>query len=737
MMSNSERENVSSSSVQQPTVLDWFKSLLKLKPIPIPEVDEGQPEPTLADVARVDGPVGVSGVGLESIRTLTIARIRLPAALLLAFAAQLALERRAGLPGLTAMLYVVAGILFLWAFLSDDFLPSAFPSSTRREFTLDVRPRPLIGALGLSALTFLASGGNQLRLITVVAWVGAAILLFVGLWEGELRFGAWADSAWKWLKSPSLRFDFQSWHFLVVASILIVAFFRFASLDTVPYEMWSDQAEKLLDVRDVLGGETSIFFPRNSGREAIEFYLAAAVIKIFGTGLSFITLKIVTASAGFLATLLLYLFAKEIGGRRVGLLALLLAGMAFWPNITSRAGVRSPLNELAVAPALYFMLRGFRTGNRNDFLWSGLAVGLGLQGYSGARILPFAVLMGFIIHMISQRTRDSRLHSLAALTALTLVAFVGFLPLFRVLVDMPDQVLYRVLTRVGTLERPYEGSPILIFISNMWHALTMFAWDSGEIWVMTVPDRPVLDWISGVMFHLGVILAAALYWRRRRWQYLYLLLLVPLLLLTSALALAFPNENPAPARVSGAIVPAFTLAALALDSVYGWLQRQTSGRGGVLAPIIILILLLGVGLSNYRLVMDTYATRQRASAWSATEAGAVMRGFAQSIGGFDDVYIVHTPFWIDSRLIAIEAGAPIRDYSILHENIADLDLARDRYHLFFIKPEDTATVESLRQYHPGGQLSNFHSDQIGRDFLLYLVPPESSPNLTPFSDGRP
>ena len=50
-------------------------------------------------------------------------------------------------------------------------------------------------------------------------------------------------------------------------------YFRFADLATVPAEMVSDHAEKLLDVVDILNGNYSIFFPRNTGREALQFYL--------------------------------------------------------------------------------------------------------------------------------------------------------------------------------------------------------------------------------------------------------------------------------------------------------------------------------------------------------------------------------------------------------------------------------------------------------------------------------
>ncbi len=123
--------------------------------------------------------------------------------------------------------------------------------------------------------------------------------------------------------------------------------------------MFSDHAEKLLDVGEVLQGQFSIFFPRNTGREAIQMYLTAAVSMLFGTGLSFMSLKLGTALAGIFALPFIYLLAKEIGGRRLGLLAFFLAAVAYWPNVISRVGLRFPLYPLFVAPMLYFIIKGF------------------------------------------------------------------------------------------------------------------------------------------------------------------------------------------------------------------------------------------------------------------------------------------------------------------------------------------------------------------------------------------
>ena len=95
----------------------------------------------------------------------------------------------------------------------------------------------------------------------------------------------------------------------------MVIFFRTYRLAEVPTEPYSDHAEKLLDVYDVLQGKTSIFFTRNTGREALQFYLTAVVALVFGTGVSFMSLKIGTVLVG-LATLPFHLHAWQGTGRQ-------------------------------------------------------------------------------------------------------------------------------------------------------------------------------------------------------------------------------------------------------------------------------------------------------------------------------------------------------------------------------------------------------------------------------------
>ena len=302
------------------------------------------------------------------------------------------------------------------------------------------------------------------------------------------------------------------------------------------------------------------------------------------------------------------------------------------------------------------------------------------------------------------------------------MALVVTLPLLRVAVEMPDQVLYRTLTRVGDAERQLPGPALSIFLSNLWNGLRMFAWDNGEVWVIGIPGRPALDWITGALFHLGVVAALVRYLRQRHWLDLFALLSIPLLLLPSILALAFPSENPATNRAGGAIVPVMALAGLTLAAIPSWLHGLGYGRrGGLWGFVAAIVLFVGAAVLNYSLVFGQYADLYLRSAWNTSDLGRVARGFADSIGSLDTAHVVAYPYWVDTRLVGVNAGDATRDLAIAPEDLGGL-VGEVRPQLFLVNTQDLSAVESLRQLFPQGHLAQFDSEQEGHDFLIYLVP---------------
>ena len=706
-----------------PSVLDWVKSVLRFHPIPIPS--EGQLDLETDQEPRREAVPATSlaeRVKLEGLSPPNAAQLRLPVALLLALTAQFGFELKTGSPWIGIALYLVAGGLIGWALWAGDFSAIWLPTRRAPAEEVSFRPVYLAAALILGGFTFAASGDNRFDFPTLVFWFGSIACVTLAFWQGAPPFSGWQARLQAFVRSPRLKISLSGWQMLLAALFGIAVYFRFAQIDSLPPEMVSDHAEKLLDVVDVLNGRYSIFFPRNTGREALQFYMAAATATWLKTGISYLTLKIGTVLAGILTLPFIYLFAKEVAGRNAGLAALALSGIAYWPNVISRVGLRFPLYPLFVAPAMYLLARGVRTRSRNDFLLCGLVVGFGLHGYSPSRVIPIVIAVGVGLLLLHRETRGSRTAFISYLIVAGLAAMIVFMPLARIAVDQPDNLIYRMATRLGSTERPLPGPALQIFASNAWNALKMFGWDDGEVWVNSIPHRPALDWISSALFHLGFVIALVRYVRKRRWIDLFLIISIPILQLPSTLSLAFPGENPATNRAAGAIIPAFTLAGMAMAALPAWAEAQWSTHKlrwlGAGAGVV---LFLGAARLNYDLVFVEYQDLYRRSAWNTSDAGRIIRSFAELIGDYDTAHVVGFPHWMDTRLVAMEAGRPTVDYAIWPESFPDL-VFEPRAQLFLLNQEDQELLSQLQALFPTGSVTRWTSTLPGKDIVLFFVP---------------
>ena len=720
---------------EEPTVLDFVKSLLRGKPIAIPEArepTETQGENTVLTVAvdqQPDASLDSPGLFERMVAALFSLPWRSLTALSLALLAQFSLEPRTDRGWTVAVFfYFLAAGWLIYARSKGEWQSAEIPAEGAGSDDFRVRSSFVVAAVPAILIAFLALGGNGFSGLNVLLWLFALICTVFAFWQGPLPVVSWLPRLRSTLQLP-WRIKITGWMLLLAASALLVIFFRVYRLGQVPPEMVSDQAEKLLDVWDVLNGQYSIFFPRNTGREGFQMYLTAAVVKLFGTGISFMSLKIGTVLCGLLTLPFIYGIAKEAGGRRAALFALLLAGVAYWPNVISRVGLRFTLYAFFTAPTLYYLIRGLRTRSRNDFLLAGLFLGLGLHGYSPFRIVPIVVVMAVLLYVLHTQSKGVRRQAFWWLAALALVSVVVFLPLLRFSIQDPELFSYRAMTRLGTVEQPLPGPVWLIFLQNLWNALTMFAWDNGNVWVVSIPGRPALDFVSSALFHLGVLLVLLRYFKRRHWLDLFLLLSIPMLLMPSILSLAFPDENPILNRTSGALVPVFVITGLALDGLLAGVRMRLPAWGGKLAWGLALVLFAWSARNNYDLVFNQYQRGYVLSAWNTSEMGGVVREFGALFGQTETAWVVAFPYWVDTRLVGMNAGEPTRDMAIWPESFPDT-LEDPRPKLFLIKHDDTADLELLKQMYPQAALTLYDSDIPDRDFIIFLVPPGMAPDTS-------
>ncbi|MBG0788610.1 MAG: glycosyltransferase family 39 protein [Anaerolineaceae bacterium] len=645
-------------------------------------------------------------------------------ALALALVAQLTLEPSAGRtpwPGLA--LYTAALVCLVAAVLRKEWqLPAPKPDSDQPMETAFKVQYLLVGIV-LAVFAFLLFGTGTMGFVNTMLWILALVFIFMAFWKGKPGPSLTLKARWEQFSAKGWQVKITRWTLIVLAAVAVILFFNFYRLDSVPPEMVSDHAETLLDVNDVLNGWRPTYFPRNTGREMIHYYLTAAYMALFNLDVSFLNLKMVAVFTNLLTLLFIYMLGKEVGNKWVGLGAALMAGIAYWPLLFTRLALRIPLYPLFTAPVMYFMVRGLRRQNINDILLTGLFLGIGLHGYTPFRIVPIFVVIGILIYLLHKPARDRRVQTLFALILIVLVSVVVFLPLLRYWLADPSTFGYRAFSRLTGGEVAFQSSPIGIFFQNFWKASIMFFWDNGVIWAHSVPNRPALEVVSGALYFLGIAGLLIRYIRKRNWMDLFLLVSIPMLLMPSILSLAYPGENPCLNRTAGAIVPVFVVIGLALETTIRTLKEKLVGRIGKLAVYgVLALMLIWSALNNYDLVFNQYYTIYRDASWNTSEIGEVAKLFIETEGSPETTYVVGYPYWIDSRLVAINSGYPGWDYAIFSEQIpATVDDPRAK--IFFLNINDQENIDLLDETFPNGTLRLYDSAVEYKDFMIFTVPP--------------
>ncbi|RME11586.1 MAG: hypothetical protein D6802_06455, partial [Ardenticatenia bacterium] len=511
-----------------------------------------------------------------------------------------------------------------------------------------LRTRALWVALALvfSLIAWWQAADNTYRTPGVLAWVGS-----MACW-----LAAWWDTP-----HPRLfvrgRAGVHVYMLAATGVLLVAALFRFYDLPNLPPEMTSDHAEKLLDVRDVLNGMRPIFFPRNTGREPAQFYVTALLAGPLGLGLSYMALKVGTALVSWL-TVALTMWAVRwgVGGsRRLALLTGLLLAISKWHVAISRVGLRFPYTPLATALVLGFLWRAVRFNHTRDWVLTGLALGLGLHGYTATRIVPLLVAVAFAVAFLwarPPRTAWPDWFLRAALAPLSTV--IAFVPLLRFSLEHPDLFWYRSASRMASgIAEP----GVDVFLLNLKNAALAFHLHGDSAWPNAVLGDPFLDRITGVLFVIGIALVLVNLIQRPRIEWAVALLGLPILILPSVLALAWPNENPSVVRMGGALPIVMLLSALPLDALLQRANRHAR-HWRLLALAGTTILILWAAVLNWQTYFVTYRAQYAQSSWNSSEIAQEILAVTPYVGGVEHVYIFSYPHWVDTRNVAFNMKNP-------------------------------------------------------------------------------
>lgn len=610
----------------------------------------------------------------------------------------------------------------------------------------------LVGlALVLSIVTYIFTADNTFTSTGLVAWVLSVLIwLVVAAERSPVEL---LDDFVNWLKRipgklPSLP---QVRLIPLLAFLLILGaaiFFRFYRLNTIPIEMTSDHVEKLLDANDVASGIYHVFFTRNAGREAIQFYLVALAGRLFGTGMSFLTLKLVSALEAVTLIPVIILLGREVVDRETGFLAAALVAISWWHTTLGRLALRIALTPLVFTLVLITLIRGIRTGSRRAWVWAGIWMGVGVYAYQAMRVTPLVALVALLASILGPIVSAVRAHyanspdapyrrtvavnitgrQVLNLALAGLVALAIFVPMLRVWHDYPGELWNRVINRTTSSERAIEGSASAVLFQNYIDALRMFNLRGDGAWISALPGAPMLDLITGGLLVMGVLAWLVRLRIRRDPVDAFVILAGMIMLLPSALALAFPIENPSATRASAVIPVVFLLAAWPLSLIHQrWKAVLTHIRGNALAVALLAVLLVGSALANYQTYFIKYADSYRRSALNPSEVAHAVREVIGPDASLDGVWLQGWPYWQDYRAIGIEAGDISFDNAIVDVPalITYLDMSPDAFTIrplvFIVHPDDYEALVILGEHFPEGEARYYVSPTEGRGFYLYIV----------------
>jgi DNA-binding beta-propeller fold protein YncE len=683
------------------------------------------------------------------------------AAFILAATAQRTLSK-GGVPGDAAILFALAAAIFAGFAEKPATWPRLPPRKRWRPISMVLTGAAVLIGLAALVLFWVRRGmATQFAGAAFWLWLLCVPLYLIAVWLSE------GEAACPWRAGQrrltgailrlAARISAHRWELLLLLVILVSALVvRVRSLDAIPNGCQSDECNNGLDALKWLGGAPYVpYAETNEGQATLFTYLLALAFRLLGASVP--TMRLVSALIGTLTVLAFYFLARDLFGWKAALVAAGLLAASRWHLTFSRIVyelIMVPLFEILL---FMFLLRGLRRGRRSDWALAGAALSVGLNTYTGFRVVPFLVV-GFLAYwlvfvLVTDRRKGvappgelgaspagerlsasgpvgasveaqpprwvlpGRLQSsLEGVACFAGAAALTVLPLgvytvqhWNVFVSRTEHIsVFRDVERAGSYAPLWE---------NLRKTLFMFNWRGDHAALNNLPGAPLLDFLVAVLFVLG--LAYALRHINRPLSFLCVTWFGGV---ASLAVLSVAHEAPTARRPIGLVPLIYLLVALVVDQTWravhqaGWRgKRVDRALAAVFAAAV-----LGVGISNMR----TYFVDQALDpnvlfAYSPSES-AVGRYLAELE---NDAYILMTPGYAHHSAVRFIGQRPVTPLNLgAHVPLRE-DLDRDL--LYILEPVDERLGPLFQQVYPGGTWT-VHRDSVGRGLFVSFEVPQAT-----------
>jgi len=482
---------------------------------------------------------------------------------------------------------------------------------------------------------------------------------------------------------------------------------------------WNDEAQ--------IGKDAYGVFHHDSRPWQFPVSVYTTCLAFLALGPTVLALRLNFVLLGFLTLVVFYLLAREIFRFPVALASTFLFAVSRWHIAFSRLALPSTPATLLEVCTFYLLLRGRRTGGMMSYVLAGMTMGLGLYSHASFRIVPVLVALLFASQAWSWwRARRSAVDGAVRPSHPLVAPWLGFLTSLTVF-TLPLGALIRREPHVAFGERFGSVIPVLFGsgdsaqtegLAERAQRLLGFFNYKGESWgAVNLPDAPMLDAWTGVLFVLGFGCCLVYFWRNRHLFYVgwFLITLIGGGLLTVDLRSH---------RFAGLMPVLFIFAGVFLDGAlttfemaFGHERRRYFGL--LLVPVLLL-----AGCANYQTFFQRQIHADSVRIEFTREISAIAAHIASLGEGHYFYLFANHPYYtpgMDFAWMAREApgerGIDVLDVVPSHRQAGDEDVV-----YIFSTPYDVeALVDVVQYFYPRTEVSLFEGEYDRYTFASVLV----------------
>jgi 4-amino-4-deoxy-L-arabinose transferase-like glycosyltransferase len=514
---------------------------------------------------------------------------------------------------------------------------------------------------------------------------------------------------------------------IVVAMTVLAFLLRATALDSVPYTLGGDEAWHGLLARQVLNGQLRNPFTMGYMSMPTLFYWPLSW-SLWLVGNTMVGLRFPAVLVGTATVPLLYLFARDVWGRRVALLGALFLATYDYHIHYSRLGANNIWDPLFVLLALWALDRGL-VGNRGigksgkryrSFLAAGLVMGLSFYFYTGARLLPVLVIVYTAFVWLKRRKELERPGLDLALLVAAFLITAG--PMLSYSLSHPDEWNARI-NQVGIFQSGWLArEPGLTGKSTAQILAEQFLRSAGAFNVFpdrTVwygADRPLLGFLAGAFAVLGMAWAVA-HWRERR--HFLLLIWFWSVIITGGMLTESP---PSSQRLVIAIPAVALLVAIGLEQTVTLARRLLELKRPAWGNAALGLLIAALAVSSVHFYFLKLTPARRYGSQNG-ETATMIGHYLHDLGAGYDAYFFGAPriYWSFGSMSFLALQVSGRD--VVEPLSAPPDLGNAGHSAVFVfLPERAGELAWVQQAYPRGSLREFRDAEGVIRFMAYEVP---------------